>query len=168
MGELINIAVAKLAKEKGFREKTWDYLSTHDDEGEPNLSESCEVIKVDYNDMDGRAYISHPDEELWSRPSKYQLHNWLLKEHQIFVKVEITNVARFYTQIYHMDDKNKHNCLFFKSQNVQSEKFDEHDDALDNGLLAGLRLVGSVAEPNKTRLEKIIAEMEEKRIVGNL
>jgi len=152
--QLITFETARLAKRVGFSTKVQKYYTVIRGNtpnktlgGIYNLGEVCSsprigyiTDKYNYNSIEDYNYEGS-DQEYVSAPTQSLLQKWLRETHNIHIKIEISNIGRYYFQIYQFEPKNKSNVLFFISQNVGLSKYDVYEEALEIGLQEALKLI---------------------------
>lgn len=128
--KLVDFETAKLAKELGFKELTPD---GYDRVGELFSESQWSYFRMK-EDKTG-------NNNIYSAPTQALLAKWLREVHNIHLKIEISNIGRYYYQLYHFEPKNKSNVLFFISQNVSQTKHETHEEALEAGLQHALKII---------------------------
>lgn len=125
--ELIRFDVAKLAKEKGF-----------------NLVENCDFgFSPDGRELEvGFWRLNRNNEKSILRPTQSLLQRWLREVHNIHVSSDLnssnpTNVNFVYCVTTNYNDWNSDDY----SNHTSTELFGKYEDALEEGLKKGLKLI---------------------------
>lgn len=150
--ELIEFESAKLAKEKGFNEMTFYYYNKEGILEEPyneNGSSTDVDFRVDLTDL-----LDYHNNEYFNKiaaPYQSQLQKWLRNKYGIHINVcykpninkwdydwielnKISNAKEY------LDYKKDTNQLFM---NRKEHRFDSYEEALEQGLLKGLKLINN-------------------------
>jgi hypothetical protein len=122
--ELISFETAKLANDKGFN---WLTKHWYDQIGTLNPTKGV------------RGAMSY--ERVAYAPNQSLLQQWLRNTHNIHIEIKITNIGRYYNQVFQFNPDEKSNCLFFTSQNVSHNKFVKYEQALEEALFYALNLI---------------------------
>jgi hypothetical protein len=163
--QLISLETAKLAKEKGFyMEGTTDRLYVSKDENLPNINN----VVLKYNDYifplkeeylnhktvntiqlsDERTFYMHP---YWAAPTQSLLQKWLREKHDIHIWVEPW-IDQDHCKTYELKmrkhmltgpvfDKVMEGCDFLEDVPFAINEFKSYEEALEAGLLEGLKLI---------------------------
>ena len=138
----ITFETAKLAKEKGFKEKVIYYYHLHDDLKKPLLINEVEIllknyktpyeVRRDWNTISTEFGYT----ENFSAPTQSLLAKWLRERYNIHVTSQIGNLD--FINTYHYDiryiDKNKFICKV-------KGNFKTYEEALEAGLQEALKLI---------------------------
>ena len=138
----VTFETAKLAKDKGFKEKVIYYYHLHDDLKKPLLINEVEIllknyktpyeVRRDWNTISTEFGYT----ENFSAPTQSLLAKWLREEYNIHVISQIGNLD--YIKTYHYElryiDKNKFTCKV-------NGNFKTYEEALEIGLQEALKLI---------------------------
>ncbi len=139
--QLVSLETAKLAKEKGFTIYTQKvYVET--------LEHTLEMGRGGDRAFPYQAtrVLTSGKFDEWDvvhckAPTQSLLQKWLREVHNIHLKIEISNIGRYYYQLYHFEPKNKSNVLFFINQDTNQTKHNTYEEALEVGLQEACNLV---------------------------
>lgn len=152
--QLISFETAKLAREKGFNIETFTaYIGNtfFKSEPEPNGYDGWELAESNNWNRKNWVFTKSGSScfgckldnvkyfEACSAPTQSLLQKWLREVHNIHISINITNIGRYYAQVFKFQPENRSNMLFFESQN-SFDKVDTHEKALEQGLQEALKL----------------------------
>ena len=128
--QIISLETAKLAKEKGFDEPCREYYNKDEE------VESFRYFAGDGSGWDKNSTIvandNYKDFPILAAPAQSFLQKWLREEHNIHVTLTLTSYSNEY--MYEI-------CRKEKSPIKQKELNFTYEEALEKGLLEGLKLV---------------------------
>jgi rubrerythrin len=137
--DLISFKTAKLAKEKGF---DWGCQDCYSDRGYLYSNGWCERLDDWFEDQDffnSEIEEKQASEKYYTRPTQSLLQKWLREEHKI--NVEVTWMCeKWFCDVYDLKTPmpNKSMC---KSLFNEKEGFKTYEEALEKGLLEGLKSI---------------------------
>ena len=117
--QLVTFETAKLAKEKGFKEKT----------------------KFSYSTLTKTYNISYDE---FSAPTQSLLQKWLREKHNIFLTIHCNSRNKYTYQGYDVDiTKSKYKTDEYPGMEFGSNVciFDTYEEALERGLIEALELI---------------------------
>lgn len=172
--KIVNYAIAKLAKEKGFRRKVLGfYLCIHQ-------NEMCEEY-TEFNDYDFpknlmnnlrndfNSIVNDYGIEYISAPSLHELQEWLREEHRIHVNPEYVapDTNKYYWRIdsyktneygrfsnsrgYIKEGYVKERFDAYIKECYVKERFDAYDQCLEDGILEAFEMINKVDSENRDK-----------------
>ena len=140
---IISFTVAKLAKEKGFKELCFNYYNLKQELQEPYLENGSSTdvdFRVDLEDL--LEQHNNPYHNTYSAPTQSLLQKWLREVHNIYIEISVQEaevIATWYWKIFTHRDVGK-GLIWIKadSNGIRNTTYEE---ALEKGLLEALKLI---------------------------
>jgi len=132
--EIIKLQTAKLAAEKGFNIRQYQYFDTN---GELVELYSCYCDDRDVNICScGAEDIYDAGENAIQAPTQSLLQKWLREQRTPIIVTATTDFVAWEVQIQHPDKG-----LFTITKNSEDRWFNSYEEAMEEGLIEALKLI---------------------------